>query len=66
MTLEKYMKLTNIGYKELAAKAGVHYTTIFKYLQSETRCFRYPIAEKVSKATDGKVSILTLVGAKSE
>ena len=61
MKLKEYMEKTNIGYRELAKKAGVHHTTIFSFLNGRTKTFRPEIAQKISDATDGKVSFLTLV-----
>lgn len=66
MNLKQYMTKTNIGYRELAKKAGVHHTTIFSFLNGRTKTFRPEIAEKISKATDGKVSFLCLVTGKDQ
>ena len=49
MNLKQYMTKTNIGYRELAKKAGVHHTTIFSFLNGRTKTFRPEIAEKISK-----------------
>ena len=67
MKLQEYMKKTNIGYRELAKKAGVHHTTIFSFINLRedgtyrTNSFRPEIAMKISKATGDKVSIMSLV-----
>lgn len=61
MTLKEYMKKTNIGYRELGKISGVHYTTIFSFLNGRTKTFRPEIAKKLSKATNGKVSVISLV-----
>lgn len=60
MELKNYLEKNKITYRELAKKAGVNYTTIFKYLKQDSRALRYDIAVKVSKATGGKVSVDSL------
>lgn len=60
MSLQEYLEKNKISYRDLAKKAGVNYTTIFKYLKQDSRALRYDIAVKVSKATGGKVSVDSL------
>ena len=66
MDLREYLKKTNIGYRELAKISGVHYTTIFSFLNGRTKTFRPEIAEKLHIATGKKVSFLSLVTGKTE
>ena len=48
MSLQEYLEKNKISYRDLAKKAGVNYTTIFKYLKQDSRALRYDIAIKVS------------------
>lgn len=66
MNLKQYMTKTNIGYRELAKKAGVHHTTIFSFINGRTKTFRPEIAKKLHLATDKKVSFLSLVTGESD
>lgn len=66
MNLRQYMNKTNIGYRELAKKAGVHHTTIFSFLNGRTKTFRPEIAKKLHLATDKRVSVMSLVMGDNE
>ena len=55
MSLETYLKENGLTLNALCKRAGVNYSTVWKYLNGKQKSINPHIALKVSKATNGEV-----------
>lgn len=55
MTIDNYIKLKRMTYKKAAEELGVHYTTIYRWIEAGTMPEK-PMLKKISEWSEGAVT----------